>query len=146
MSESNSVRGSMDFLVGRIAAEAARQGVSLSDIERKMLYFSETGWTLPDIAQVNEAFDREYKQAAYEKKIARLIRQIRAAHRKENPQQFDAWTQAVGAIRKEDHYLLVIINQANAPESSSSHILRLALITAGGCCIALLAMLITSHC
>ena len=136
----------MDFLVGRIAAEAERHGISLSDIERKMLDFSETGWTLPDIAQVNEAFDREYEQAAYEKKIARLIRSIRATDRKENPQQFGAWTRAVRAIRAEDHYILVMIDQADTPESSRGHILRLGLITAVGCCIALVAMLIAIHC
>jgi hypothetical protein len=42
-------RDAKEYLVSRIVAEADRAGIQLSDIERKMLYFSETGWTLPDI-------------------------------------------------------------------------------------------------
>jgi hypothetical protein len=44
-----SAREAKQFLVAQIADEAQREGVSLSEIERKMLYFSETDWTLPDI-------------------------------------------------------------------------------------------------
>jgi hypothetical protein len=46
------------FLIGRIATEAQRRGTTLSEVDRKMLYFSETGWTLPDIADVNATFDQ----------------------------------------------------------------------------------------
>jgi hypothetical protein len=60
-------RDAKEFLINRIVTEAQRQSVSLSDVERKMLYFSETAWTLPDIEEVNEAFDREYDQAKYER-------------------------------------------------------------------------------
>jgi hypothetical protein len=33
-----------EFLVGKITEQARREGTILSDIERKMLYFSETDW------------------------------------------------------------------------------------------------------
>ena len=56
-------REAKEFLVSRIVAEAQREGVPLSEIERKMLYFSETGWTLPDMMEVDEAFDRDYDAA-----------------------------------------------------------------------------------
>jgi hypothetical protein len=68
-----SARDAKEFIVSRITTEAQRQGVPLSEIERKMLYFSETEWTLPDMAEVNDAFDREYDQAAYERKIGKII-------------------------------------------------------------------------
>jgi len=58
-----------DYLAGEIAAEVTREGVSLSEMERKMLYFSETDWTLPDMAQVSAEFDRDYDQDEYERKI-----------------------------------------------------------------------------
>jgi hypothetical protein len=35
-------RDAMEFLVSRIVTEAQREGVPLSETERKMLYFSET--------------------------------------------------------------------------------------------------------
>jgi hypothetical protein len=68
-----SAREAKEFLVEKIVDEAEREGVPLSEVERKMLYFSETGWTLPDIWEVNAAFDRDYDAAAYEDKIAGLI-------------------------------------------------------------------------
>ena len=61
-------REAKEFLVERILSQAERDGVSLSEIERKMLYFSETAWTLPDIMEVNEEFDRRYDQDEYEQK------------------------------------------------------------------------------
>jgi len=54
----SSPREAKEFLIARILAQAEHDGVALSDVERKMLYFSETGWTLPDIAAVNDEFDR----------------------------------------------------------------------------------------
>jgi len=38
-----------------------------------MLYFTESGWTLPDIMKVSVDFDREYDQDKYEQKIAKLV-------------------------------------------------------------------------
>src|SRR5436309_14122782 len=64
-------REAKEFLISKIVAEAQRENAPLSEIERKMLYFTESGWTLPDIMQVSEQFDREYDQDEYEKKIAR---------------------------------------------------------------------------
>ena len=54
-----------------------------------MLYFSETDWTLPDIMQVNDEFDRDYDQDEYEKKITHLIRKAAAHDRKESGEQYD---------------------------------------------------------
>jgi len=46
-------REALDFIASRIADEAQRDSVALSEVERKMLYFSETAWTLPDILDIN---------------------------------------------------------------------------------------------
>ena len=42
-------RSAKEFIVQCIVDEAQREGVPLTETERKMLYFSETHWTLPDI-------------------------------------------------------------------------------------------------
>jgi len=55
-------RDAKEFLISRIISESEREDVPLSEIERKMLYFTETAWTLPDIMEVNEVFDRDYDQ------------------------------------------------------------------------------------
>ena len=95
-------RDAKEFLIAQIADQAKYDGVPLSDTGRKMLYFSETGWTLPDIVEVNELFDRDYDESEYERKIALLIRHAR----KRKP---DGWSAAIKALDREDHYLSVMI-------------------------------------
>lgn len=106
-------RDAKEYLVGRIVAEAQRVGIPLSEIEAKMMYFSEVAWTLPDIWEVNAAFDREYDQAEYEEKIAKLIRSLRAEARERDTNESATWEQAVRVLRTEDHYLLVMIDVAD---------------------------------
>jgi hypothetical protein len=113
-----SVRDAKEFLVSSIVAEAQLEGVSLSEIERKMLYFSETAWTLPDIADVSDVFDRKYDQAKYEEKIGALVRNFCVQSRKNNRANFDSWTEAVRMLGGEDHYLLVLISAASSKSSS----------------------------
>jgi hypothetical protein len=43
-----------------------------------MLYFSESGVTLPNMSEAADAFHRKYKDDDYERKIARLIRHFRS--------------------------------------------------------------------
>ncbi len=99
-------REAKEYLIGQILEEASREGIELSEIERKMLYFSETHWTLPDIDEVNESFDRDYDQKRYEKKIAELAR----GARKNRSTDSNAWSDAIRLLRSEDHYLLVMID------------------------------------
>lgn len=109
-----------EFLVSKIVDEAVRTGVSLSDIEVKELYFSETYWTLPDMEEVNEAFDHDYDSAEYEEKIEGLIRSFCVEARKNNRDELDAWNEAFRTIQKEDHYLLVLIDAAVSRRATSN--------------------------
>ena len=110
MEPTGSIREAKEFLVARIVEEANREGIPLSEVERKMLYFSETGWTLPNMMEVNEEFDRNYDQDDYERKIAGLISNFEKRTRAENKQEWDTWTRAVRTLSEEDHYLLVMMN------------------------------------
>ena len=111
--------------MARIVAEAQREGLSLSEIERKMLYFSETDRTLPDIDKVSEAFKREYDSDEYEKKITSLIHNARARTRKEDKQEFEAWSDAIRILSKQDHYLLVMIDQIGSSSRPRGDLLKL---------------------
>ena len=71
--EFGTIREAKDYLGGRIAIVAERDGIPLSELARKMLYFSETDWTLPDISNVSEEFDRDYNESEYVRKIAALV-------------------------------------------------------------------------
>jgi hypothetical protein len=105
-------REALDFIASRIADEAQRDGVSLSEVERKMLYFSETAWTLPDIWEVSDKFGRDYEQNVYEKKISRLIKTAVSRARKQHREEFEAWAEAIRRISNEDRFLLVMVKQA----------------------------------
>ena len=112
-------REAKQYLVEQIEAEAAHQGIALTDVERKMLYFSESGWTLPGIMQVNEEFERDYDEAAYEQNIAGLVNALESRNAAGNPRAQADWDSAIVKLGEGDHYLLVLIQGAanQSPQS-----------------------------
>jgi glutaredoxin-related protein len=109
MSFSNSMEAK-EFIISRIAQEARRHNTSLSELERKMLYFSEVCPTLPDMMEVAEKFEAEYDTEKYEKKIRDLSRKAFERDRKESPEIAQLWRDAIKVLRKEDHYVLVMLD------------------------------------
>ena len=103
------VREAKDYLAGVIADEADREGAPLTELERKMLYYSESGWTLPDIADVCERFDREFDPDEYEERIAGLVRAIEGRHKSGGGLERERWNCALDKLGKEDHYLTVLV-------------------------------------
>jgi len=112
--EFESIREAKDYIAGRIAIEAIRQGSPLTELERKMLYFSETGWTLPDMAEVSAEFDRGCSQDEYERKIGGLVGGIHARHDVGSRHESETWDAAVRKLSQEDHYLLVLVGAARS--------------------------------
>jgi hypothetical protein len=108
----HSGREANEFLISQIVEQAQRENIPLSEVERKMLYFTESGWTLPDIMKVNEDFDREYDQAEYEHKIAKLVTKADERIRKGVQGDYDRWWAAIRFLEREDHYILVMIRLA----------------------------------
>lgn len=114
MKNIGTVREAKDFLADRIVAEASREGASLSEIERKMLYFSETGWTLPDIKAISAEFDHGYDQEEYEQKIVGLVASIVADHHHQNEAEEKKWDAAVHKLSEGDHYLSVLVGPSDS--------------------------------
>jgi hypothetical protein len=108
----HSGREAKEFLISELVSEAQRENAPLSEVERKMLYFTESGWTLPDIMEVSEDFDREYDQAKYEQKIARLVAKTDRRIRKSSGDDYDRWRAAIRFLQREDHYISVMIRLA----------------------------------
>lgn len=100
-----------EFLVSEIVNEAVRKGNPLSEIERKMLYFTESGWTLSDMDDVAATFDRDYSQPEYEKKISQLAQ---SARKQLDVSKTKAWSSAVKRLSRGDHYLLVLLHLTKA--------------------------------
>lgn len=113
-------REALDFLAGRIAAEAKQEDVPLSDVERKILYFSETSWTLPEMASVSASFDQNCDQDEYERKIARLIARITAEHHGHNEEEEEKWDAAVVKLSEGDHYIQVLLDAASKADPPKS--------------------------
>lgn len=99
-----------EFLVSRITEEASKCHVRLSEVERKMLYFSEGYPTLPDIMEVNAQFEAECDDEKYETKIRRLSRKAFRRDQKESPEDVPLWREAVKVLNKEDHYIMVMLD------------------------------------
>jgi hypothetical protein len=112
MDRVHDAREAKEFLISKIVAEAQRENAPLSETERKMLYFTESGWTLPDIAQVSDQFDGEFDQDDYEKKIARIIAKAYKHILHDSRDEYDKWWNAVRFLRREDHYISVLIGLA----------------------------------
>ena len=112
VAEFRTIRETKDYLADKIVDEAKREGIPLSEIERKMLYFTETGWTLPDMMKVSEEFDRDYDQNEYEQKIGGLVSSIEARGDARGQQEIEDWDEAVLKLSDEDHYLLILIDAA----------------------------------
>ena len=112
MKEFHSGREAKEFLISKIVAEAQSENVPLSEVERKMLYFTESGWTLPDIMRVSDDFDREYDQGEYERKIAKLVADADRTVRKGSREDYDRWWAAIRFLQREDHYLSVMVRLA----------------------------------
>jgi hypothetical protein len=102
-----------EYLISQIVEEAQKENIHLSEIERKMLYFTESQETPPDMSDINDQFEREYDSSEYEKKIANLVHNARERARRETPEKEHRWNEAIADLRNEDHYLLVMVAQAS---------------------------------
>jgi hypothetical protein len=100
------------FLISRVIAEAELERVPLSDVEKKMLHFTEVHPSLPDIYDVYAEFERDYNSDEYEKKVAGLLKNARDNDRKPSADAEQQWKDALNALRAEDHYILVMTGQA----------------------------------
>jgi hypothetical protein len=102
------IREAKDFLVAQTAEQAAIEGVPLSDLERRMMYFTESGYVPEDPIKLYEEFDAENDSDKYEAKISGLLHHAYRRLRKENDSARKNWDLAIKCLRRGDHYLLVM--------------------------------------
>lgn len=95
-----------DFLVQQTAEQAALENVPLSDLEKRMMYFTEVDECPEDPIALNEAFEAEYDTDDYEAKISKLMHHAYQRVGKENPEAHRRWDEAIRTLRKGDHYVL----------------------------------------
>jgi hypothetical protein len=110
------VDSAKQFLLSKLVEQSQRDNVPLDEVERRMFLFSES--TVPDF-DAQEKFDKEYATDAYEKKVARLLRRSYARVKKEKDAA-NEWKEALNALRHEDFYGLVMVDQAKIPRVNAA--------------------------
>jgi hypothetical protein len=105
------VREAKEFLVQQTAEQAALENAPLSGLEKRMMYFTETGECPEDPIALNDAFEAEYDTTTYEKKISLLMARAYRWIKRENPEKLRLWNNAFGVLSKGDHYLLLFWRQ-----------------------------------
>jgi hypothetical protein len=105
------VKEAKDVLVGEIEREASLEGISLSGLERRMLYFTESGECPEDPIQLNYDFETAHDTDEYEKKITELAKSAYRRLKKDDPGGKKRWDDAVHELNKGDHYILLIVPQ-----------------------------------
>lgn len=113
-------REAKEYLVAKIVAESESEGNPLPEIERQMLYFSESDWAPPGMLEVNIEFERTCDTEEYEQKIAALIRKIEARNKEENGAEQRFWNAAVEKLSEGDHYLLVMLSSSFSSSGKSA--------------------------
>jgi hypothetical protein len=105
-----------EFFVAKIVEQAQREGTSFSELERKMLYFTETGSDAkPEYMEVIAQFSEQYDDSKYEQKVGGLLKRAFETDLKQatdRTEAQDTWRSAFELLRTEDHYILVMIEQA----------------------------------
>jgi len=102
------VREAKDFLVAQTTQQAALEGAPLSDLEKRMMYFTESGYVPEDPIKLNEEFEAEIDSDKYEARISQLLHHAHRRVRKEGSAARKNWDLAIKTLRRGDHYLLVM--------------------------------------
>jgi hypothetical protein len=123
-----------DFLAQQTEKQAQMEGVPLSGLEKRMMYFTESpDDTTEDICKLNDEFEAEYDTPTYEAKISGLLRRAHARVKKENSESLRLWDESVTLLQKGDHYILILLDKDSAlarPPHDSLKLLGAGILTA----------------
>jgi hypothetical protein len=113
------------LLVEQTARQATVQGIVLSDLEKKMMYFTEQDDSCENPVQLNEEFESQYDTSEYEAKIAGLLRNAYERITREAPETKLMWDKAIHKLGEGDHYLLVLWKLSQSGERPPRDALKL---------------------
>jgi hypothetical protein len=104
----------LEFIVSRVVEQAMHDHVSLSELEKQMLCFSESPQAKVE-AEAPERLDAEYDNNAYEAKIAQLL--CRAYQNDAKVGQQHHWQEALARLGSDNWYILVMLRLAGIKRS-----------------------------
>jgi hypothetical protein len=98
------------FLISKVIEQANVERVHLSNVEKRMLSFSEAE---PETVRVLPEFEQQYPDSEeFETKISALLRNARERELQQSPGFEQLWNEAISALKYEDHYILVMVYEA----------------------------------
>jgi RNase P protein component len=112
----SAVAEAIRFLLARIAEESCHDPVPLSEVELRQLSFSEGTASADELAAVAK-FDAANDGVRFEAKITKLV--LRAYRNDIQRGMKSIWREHLAALRNEDIYVLVIVDQARISRPSS---------------------------
>jgi hypothetical protein len=125
-----------DLLAEQAAQKSALDRAPLSDLERRMMYFTESDpASCGDPARLNDEFEEKYDTAEYEAKISRLLHRAYKRLKAENPGGKFQWDEAISTLEKGDHYVLLLWRQ-HSPTDARKDDPGSKVVTCGGMFVA----------
>jgi hypothetical protein len=101
-----------DFLADQAAQQAALDQIPFSDIEKRMMYFTESDpVSCSDPVGLNDEFEGKYDTAEYEAKMSRLLHRANKRLKAENPGGKLQWDESISTLEAGDHYVLLLWGQ-----------------------------------
>lgn len=109
-----------DFLADQAAQQAALDRTPLSDLEKRMMYFTESDpASCDDPVNLHDEFEEKYDDVEYEAKMSRLLSRAYKRLKAENTEGKRYWDEAISTLEKGDHYLLLLWGQSPSPKGPS---------------------------
>ena len=101
-----------DFLADQAAQQAALDRIPFSDLEKRMMFFTESDpVSCSDPVGLNDEFEEKYDTAEYEAKMSALLHGAYKRLKAENPGGKLQWDEAISTLETGDHYVLLLWGQ-----------------------------------
>lgn len=100
------------FFIERIGLQAQKDKAPLSEAENYMLHWTETENGFVVNQTLDNKFNEETTDEAFEKKICILLERAYASDVSNDPRMIEIYRNAYRTLRKGDHYILVMISKA----------------------------------
>jgi hypothetical protein len=129
-----------DFLADQAAQQAALDRTPFSDLEKRMMYFSESDpASCDEPVTLNDEFEEKYDTAEYEAKMSRLLSRAYKRLKTENLGGKLQWDDAIATLEKGDHYVLLLLGQTSSAndrtEDPGSKVVKYGGMFVAGCFI-----------
>lgn len=105
-------KNAKQFFVSRIVQIASQNNILLSKPEKYMLKWSESDENFEINRDLVDQFENTTSDELFEKKIVGLIKDAYHRDRMENPNAKKTWREMYNSLKKGDHYILVMLQEA----------------------------------